>query len=72
MFYCATVLSSQNWDFLEIEEKILEWLRLDLQLPKYLVTEQMPQGGHTETVDASEIELVTIWAKVEKFSKVKV
>jgi hypothetical protein len=55
----------------EIEEKILEWLRLDLQLPKYLLSEQMPQGGHTETVDASEIDLPTIWAKVEELSKVK-
>jgi hypothetical protein len=55
----------------EIEEKILEWFRLDLQLPKYLAQEQMPQGGHTETVDASEIDLPTIWAKVEELSKVK-
>jgi len=53
----------------EIEEQILEWLRLDLSLQKYLVSEQMPQGGHTETVDASEVELATIWAKVEELSK---
>ena len=55
----------------EIEEQILGWLRLELHLPKYLVLEQMPQGGHTETVDASEIDLPTIWAKVEELSKVK-
>ena len=55
----------------EIEERILEWLRLDLQLPKYLVAEQMPQGGHTETVDASEIDPAAIWAKVEELSKAK-
>ena len=30
-----------------------------------------PEGGHTETVDASEIDLSTIWAKVEEISKVK-
>jgi hypothetical protein len=54
-----------------IEEQVLEWLRLELNLPKYLVSEQMPQGGHTETVDASEIDLPTIWAKVEELSKVK-
>jgi hypothetical protein len=30
----------------------------------------MPKGGHTETVDASEIDLVTIWAKVKELSKV--
>jgi hypothetical protein len=55
----------------KIEEQILEWLRLELNLPKYLVSEQMPQGGHTETVDASEIDLTTIWAKVEELSNVK-
>ena len=54
-----------------IEERILEWLRFDLQLPKYLSPELMPQGGHTETVDASEIDLPTIWAKVEELSRVK-
>jgi hypothetical protein len=31
----------------------------------------MPQGGYSETVDATEIELVIIWAKVLEFSKVK-
>jgi hypothetical protein len=29
----------------------------------------MPQGGFSETVDASEIDLATIWAKVEQLSK---
>jgi hypothetical protein len=31
----------------------------------------MPQGGHTETVDASEIELATIWEKIEQLMKLK-
>jgi len=31
----------------------------------------MPQGGWTETVDASEIDLPTIWAKVKELSRVK-
>jgi len=31
----------------------------------------MPQGGYSETVDASEIDLATIWAKVEQLSRVK-
>jgi hypothetical protein len=53
----------------ELEEQILDWLRNDLGLPRYLLSEQMPQGGHTETVDASEIDLATIWAKVEELSK---
>ena len=55
----------------DIETKILKWLRLDVNLPIALTAKQMPKGGHTETVDASEIDLPTIWAKVEELSKVK-
>jgi recombinational DNA repair protein (RecF pathway) len=55
----------------EIEQGVLNWLRNDLNLQQYLLPEQMPQRGHTETVDASEVELSTIWAKVEELSKVK-
>jgi len=55
----------------KLEQEILTWLRVELGLEKYLIAEQMPQGGHTETVDASEIDLPTIWAKVEELSKVK-
>ena len=29
----------------------------------------MPQGGFTETVDASEIDLMTIWKYIEESSK---
>ena len=54
----------------EIEQGVLNWLRNDLNLQQYLLPEQMPQRGHTETVDASEIDLPTIWAKVELLSKV--
>jgi len=53
----------------EIEQALLDWLRSDLNLQQYLLPEQMPQSGHTETVDASEIDLPTIWAKVEELSK---
>jgi hypothetical protein len=56
---------------LEVEQELLTWLRVDLGMGVYLLAEQMPQGGHTETVDASEIDLPTIWAKVEVLSKVK-
>ena len=31
----------------------------------------MPQGGWTEIVDASEIDLPTIWAKFEEMNRVK-
>jgi hypothetical protein len=55
----------------EVEQDILTWLRTELGLGIYLIPEQMPQGGHTETVDASEIDLPTIWAKIEKLSRVK-
>ena len=55
----------------EIEQGVLNWLRNDLGLQQYLLPEQMPQRGHTETVDASEIDLPTIWAKVEELSRVK-
>lgn len=53
----------------EIEQLTLEWLRIEMGLPQYLLPEQMPQRGHTETVDASEIDLATIWAKVELFRR---
>lgn len=55
----------------EIEQEMLTWLRQDRGLPPYLSPNEMPQNGWTETVDASEIDLPTIWAKVEELSKVK-
>lgn len=58
-------------DAFQIEQKVLYWLRQEKNLAVFLSESEMPQGGHTETVDASEIELVTIWAKVEELSKVK-
>lgn len=54
----------------EIEAQVLDWLRSDLQLPIYLVPELMPQGGYSETVEASEIELSDIWEKIKFLSKV--
>lgn len=58
-------------DAYALEQEVLKWLRKDLGLRIYLSESEMPQGGYSETVDATEIELVTIWAKVEKLSKVK-
>jgi hypothetical protein len=43
---------------------------LEQKLGIFLSEFEMPQGGYTETVDASEIDLPTIWAKVEELSKV--
>ena len=54
-----------------IEQGVLNWMITKKGLTPYLAAEQMPQGGSSETVDASEIELVTIWAKVQELSKVK-
>jgi len=54
----------------EIEQETLRWLREDRGLPPYLSKFEVPQAGWTETVDASEIDLPTIWAKVEELSKV--
>jgi hypothetical protein len=53
----------------ELEQKILIWLRNDLCLPPYVLPEQMPQGGFSETVDANEIELLSIWGKVLELTK---
>jgi hypothetical protein len=55
----------------QLEQRVLIWLREERKLPIFLNKHQMPQGGYTETVDASEIGLVTIWSKVVEFSKVK-
>ena len=54
-----------------IEQEILSWLREDLELPPYLSSEVMPQGGWSETCDSQEILLPTIWGKVEELSKVR-
>ena len=54
-----------------IEQSTLVWLRKEKKLQAFLSEFEMPQGGYTETIDASEIDLPTIWAKVEELSKVK-
>ena len=58
-------------DAFQIEQKVLSWLRDVKGLGVFLSEFEMPQGGYSETVDASEIDLPTIWAIVEEFSKVK-
>jgi hypothetical protein len=54
-----------------LEQDVLKWIREDKQLGIYLSEFEMPQGGYSETVDASEIDLPTIWAKVVQLSKVR-
>ena len=58
-------------DAFQIEQKVLVWLRQERKLEVFLSELEMPQGGFSETVDASEIDLPTIWAKVEQLSRVK-
>jgi len=55
----------------DIERDVLTWLRLKVGLPAFLLPKQMPRGGHTETVNASEIDLPIIWAKVVELSRVE-
>jgi hypothetical protein len=55
----------------QVENQLIDWLRNEKGLMHFLTAEQMPQGGWTETVDASEIDLSSIWAKVEELSKVE-
>ena len=54
----------------KVEQGILKWLLEKKILPPYLSPEQMPRGGASETVDAIEIDLKTIWAKVQEMAKV--
>jgi hypothetical protein len=56
---------------IKAEQKVLGWLSKEKKLSQHLSKAEMPQGGHTETVDASRIKLTTIWAKVEELTKVK-
>ncbi len=58
-------------DAFQLEQKVLTWIREVRGLSSYLSEYEMPQGGFSETVDANEIDLPTIWAKVREWSKVK-
>jgi hypothetical protein len=53
----------------EIEEKVLDCLRSDLQLSHFLSKEQMPQKGHTETFGLDDISILEVRALIEKYSK---
>ena len=66
----STEYSSGDEAF-QIEQEVLAWLRLEKGLGIHLNKEQLPQGGYSETIDAAEIDLPTIWKKVERLSKIK-
>ena len=55
-------------DAFQVEQQVLEWLRIKKGLGIYLSKEQLPQGGYSETVDAEEIDLPSIWSYIEKVS----
>jgi hypothetical protein len=55
----------------DLETSVLKWLRLQVGLPIYLSPDQMPKGGHTETVNSRQIDPEAIWAKIEELSRVK-
>jgi hypothetical protein len=56
-------------DALEIEQQVLLWLKNSKKLTAYLSKEQMPQGGHTETVDADSITLLELEKIIKKVIK---
>jgi hypothetical protein len=47
-------------DASDCETAVLRWIRKVKLLPPQLLKEQMPQGGHTETVDSEEITVIEI------------
>ena len=61
---------SQAIDAFEIEQQILDFFQEE-GLQPFLKPDDLPQGGWTETVDASEIDAETIWNKVLEYSKVE-
>jgi hypothetical protein len=54
-----------------IEQAVLSWLRSEMKLPASLSLREMPQGGYSETVQAGEIDLRTIWSKIIHLSKLR-
>lgn len=56
-------------DAFKVEQLTLKWLRDVRTLPQYLGKKDMPQGGSSETVDASEIDLAQIWKAVNQIGK---
>jgi hypothetical protein len=53
---------------LMIEKDVLDWWRAELGLPLHLGKLEMPQGGWTETVDSSEIDLAATVRRIQKLA----
>ena len=56
-------------DAFQIEQQVLDWIRVKKGLGIFLSKEQLPQGGYSETVEAAEIELATIWSKIQTLKR---
>jgi hypothetical protein len=56
----------------DIEDKVLTYLRNDLNLTYYLSKEQMPQKGHTETFGLEDIDILTVQNIIQKLSRDKI
>lgn len=54
---------------LEIEDDILTWWRSELDLPPYLTSAEMPQGGWTETVDTEGIDLAATIRRIKQTAR---
>ena len=65
------------WDYrseskaLEIEKKVLDYWRKDLGAPEFLTGRQMPQGGRTETVSSSLVDVEATMDLVESLLSTK-
>lgn len=53
---------------LAIEKDVLDWWRTDLALPIHLGKQEMPQGGWTETVDSTEIDLAATIQRIRNLA----
>jgi hypothetical protein len=61
--YKATQFTMTETAF-QVEQATLRWLRTTRKLPPALTRTDMPQGGWTETVNATAIDAETIWRQV--------
>lgn len=52
-----------------VEQAVLDWMRLVLDLPPYLSAEVMPQGGWTETVAIEALKSADLVEAVLRFKK---
>jgi hypothetical protein len=50
---------------LQLETRILQWLRRELGLPSYLDKEEMPQGGASETLSPDDPSDELLLQKIE-------